>query len=654
MRYWLSLIGASLALLSIFTTAGHANTYPYHIELSAKKSITSSSKFSRNIARLSTVIPITQSDDSIGFLSVIGMRDTKHNLEGNFGFGYRKIFSQRFIMGGYAFYDLRNTKYKHNLQQITAGIEFLTDYFESRVNVYTPFGKQVINSISIYNITATQFSKRQISEQEIGIPGFDLEIGGTLPKHRKLSGFITYYRFAKNNLDSYIGFRLRSSYAVMPWLHIDGEANFDRTRKFVYYAGITLQWKVGLKQKHQSLLHSKMTQLPVRDIDILSSTQTVNKKIHDFSIPNGVGIIISPQPGDSVSASQDAPIASNIPKLVTLAPFSDIWIDNGNNILRGSAGGMSDTQAHEIYQAMQNGSIPAIPASTPLRIATINKRNISVLQALADNTATLPELIASSNFDNVQVATYLIRQNTPHNVIIANGISKQATDLAFENLIASKKMPLTNAQAQGYIARKISPINGRWIPDLSIRPVATYYNVENTLIVQNAVAMVRFTNQGDGNTYYLLGERRDHTWALPGGGVDGPNHPPHRLHHKQQPDNSYQLAATRELREETGLDVRQYPGAAITHVNTIYFANGRDWRDGVRKPGEIHFFKVDLGSISATDAYNLRSRIMAKDDIIDAQFFAKNRDIIAPNRLLIHGRDVKVFQNNIALIMQDN
>ena len=62
---------------------------------------------SRHISRASLLLPCYSTDSSLLYANVIGMRDSNHALEGNFGFGYRHQVVDS-IYGGFMHYDRRS------------------------------------------------------------------------------------------------------------------------------------------------------------------------------------------------------------------------------------------------------------------------------------------------------------------------------------------------------------------------------------------------------------------------------------------------------------------------------------------------------------------------------------------------------------------
>ena len=91
----------------------------------------------RHLGRLSLLIPFLQSESHLLYGVMIGLHDSKSNKEGNFGLGFRSL-QGGYIVGGYGFYDIRSTRHKNLVHQLTLGAELLSESFEFRGNVYLP------------------------------------------------------------------------------------------------------------------------------------------------------------------------------------------------------------------------------------------------------------------------------------------------------------------------------------------------------------------------------------------------------------------------------------------------------------------------------------------------------------------------------------
>ncbi len=279
-------------LLSVFTlpivlAASHESinilAYKPKVELTGKLGYSPKKSAKRNIARLGFVLPIFQKMDRyITFLSVIGMKDSAKHLEGNFGGGYRAFINPRWILGGYGFYDARKTENDNLIHQVTIGMEALSKDLECRINIYIPFGNDHdLGTRNIYEINYSQqrhittFKNSRQNLTEIGLSGFDIEAGGSLPKYSKYEGFLAVYYFNAKSIQSVLGVRIRANFILTHWFSIEAESNIDKKIGHTSYLGMKLSWDFSShKSKNfQTPINRKMTQLPVRDIDAITAVR---------------------------------------------------------------------------------------------------------------------------------------------------------------------------------------------------------------------------------------------------------------------------------------------------------------------------------------------------------------------------------------------
>jgi len=225
----------------------------------------------RDVGRVGLVVPVWQKNKQLLYFTGIGLLDSQSSREGNFGVGYRQQVRES-IYGGYGYYDIRKSPLGNIHQQITLGVEYLKHSIELRANGYLPISQaKTLSSDSKIEVgSRTIYRYITNRKQEIPLGGFDVEIGGTLPKLNRLSAYGAYYHFGKKQVKSIDGFRLRGEIKVSDHIFIKSEYSHDNLRKSSYFFGIGLKASLGHKNKKLSILDKKMTQLPVRDIDIVT------------------------------------------------------------------------------------------------------------------------------------------------------------------------------------------------------------------------------------------------------------------------------------------------------------------------------------------------------------------------------------------------
>jgi len=272
-----------IILVCLITTISHAKSSQIHSEAQQiyypiRTELTFKGGNQRSLTRLGVLAPLYSNPGNLVFFNGFGLMDFRNHQEGNFGLGYRKMFSD-IILGGYGFYDIRRTQLGSTFSQITFGAELLKERVELRGNIYLPLtGKQLVaTSTTTSRVGLTTLS---ISSQlfEYALTGFDVETGVGLTPKNELQGFVSYYHFygAGKSMD---GVRTRTQYHITPHITLEGEVSYDNLRKTNYLFGIRFNYTFGCKtSKPLSILEQKMTQMVERDIDLIIVKNQVFQK----------------------------------------------------------------------------------------------------------------------------------------------------------------------------------------------------------------------------------------------------------------------------------------------------------------------------------------------------------------------------------------
>ncbi len=272
----------------------------------------------RHIGRYGVFMPIYGQSSNLLFTNMFFMHDSKSSLEGNFGLGFRKKITRNSILGVYGFWDIRKIKnVSQKIHQMTLGLEYMTRKFEARINGYIPQNKRFLaESLNIVNFSRTFSTTANATTQatdfgfkyEVPLPGFDVEVGGNL--HKRFESFVGYYHFVgRKGAKSINGIKLRNILSVFYWLDIEGELNYDNNRKWSNYIGLKASFSFE-KKKNRAIKNSidyKMTQMTVRDLDIISNATTQLEK--DEEVIQGFSpLLLSP---DDVKALGSAKISGD-------------------------------------------------------------------------------------------------------------------------------------------------------------------------------------------------------------------------------------------------------------------------------------------------------------------------------------------------------
>ena len=206
---------------------------------------------SRHISRASLLLPCYSTDSSLLYANVIGMRDSNHALEGNFGFGYRHQVVDS-IYGSFMHYDRRSHVNGGLYEQLTFGLEYFTNLLEVRANYYHAFNKvKSYQSKQPLNDGTSRY--KLVKMQEFALSGLDGEVGVTLDRFSLYGG---YYYYAKDNHTIH-GPRFRTKVNLNDYGYLTGEVSYDNKRKLEYSIGIGVKVKFG-KNQTLTTLQQKM------------------------------------------------------------------------------------------------------------------------------------------------------------------------------------------------------------------------------------------------------------------------------------------------------------------------------------------------------------------------------------------------------------
>ncbi len=159
MNFYKKTILYTIILFLSFIKVSAASKYKYFPRIDVNYKIGNE----RNLQRTELFVPIYQNKQSLLFADIRGWSDNNDTSEGNIGLGFRTMVDKKFILGGYGFYDLRNTKNNNKFHQATFGLEFLTKKYDFRANYYyTGQKRQKISDINSIILLSTSNSTQSI------------------------------------------------------------------------------------------------------------------------------------------------------------------------------------------------------------------------------------------------------------------------------------------------------------------------------------------------------------------------------------------------------------------------------------------------------------------------------------------------------------
>ncbi len=243
----------------------------------------------RSLGQVDLFMPISQNDSSLLFLDLRFWRDTKQNTEGNYGLAYRKLVSSLgWIFGGYGFFDNRLTKNNNSFQQITLGVEALSEIWDFRTNVYAPLSKaQAIPG----RLPSPQDSPKGLGNtryipafEEVALKGIDVEVGCLIPYTENVRLYAGEYYFQGHKTSHIKGVRARLEWRVNTYFYVETDYQYDNTRRSIPSIWLTLRIPFGEKSYEKlNSLEKRMSDVIIRDIDIVTTSRMIE-------VPNPTGI----------------------------------------------------------------------------------------------------------------------------------------------------------------------------------------------------------------------------------------------------------------------------------------------------------------------------------------------------------------------------
>jgi len=268
----------------------------------------------RSLGRVSLMYPLWQNTDKMIFSDIRIVFDDNDSFETNFGGGYRRIIrnlsddSKGWIWGLYGFFDRRKTPHDNYFNQGTFGAEILSNNFEVRFNYYLP-GRDSHVAARRNSFTGTGLSGTVVVDnfgvleaREYALPGFDVEAGYgfDIGEKGKLWLYAGYFNFDRNQTPKISGPRGRIRYEIKDAfgladtiLALGFEIRKDEIRGtdnlFTIGFSIPLGSPPARAKGYHRSIDSRMMRPVVRDVDVKSFSQDINKTVGSEGGPHNAG-----------------------------------------------------------------------------------------------------------------------------------------------------------------------------------------------------------------------------------------------------------------------------------------------------------------------------------------------------------------------------
>lgn len=389
-----------------------------HIDLEAKPGT------KRSLGEVDLFIPVAQSADTLLFANLRLRMDDNDSSEGNYGLGVRHMLESGWNIGGYGYFDRRRTEFDNHFNQVTLGIEALSQDWDLRANYYAPVGRRShnVDSLNTAEVSGTTVLFRGGEERSLG--GFDAEIGWRVPlfdasADRQFRIFGGGYRFTEDNVPTVQGPRARAelTFDSVPYLwegsrfSIGAEWQHDDPRGSQGFLTARLRIPLQVYGKPASTLTSmerRMADPVVRDIDVVSQAG-------QFSAPETATQLAG---GGSVTVINSASTSgANLAAAVTAAGNNSTVLLSGTFQTTGSvslATGQTLTGAVTVRSA--SGRLATVNTG-----AAVNGSNLtSTVQVNAGGTVS--NLTVNNAFSGGTGGSAILVADGSTNVVIENNV----------------------------------------------------------------------------------------------------------------------------------------------------------------------------------------------------------------------------------------
>lgn len=276
----LALVAGGSATVSAFAQSASEPKWGPHIDLEAKPGT------KRSLGEADLFIPVAQSADSLLFANLRLRMDDNDSNEGNYGLGIRHMLESGWNLGAYAYFDRRRTEYDNHFNQVTLGVEALSQDWDLRANYYAPVGRRShnVDSLNTAEVSGTTVLFR--GGEERSMAGFDAEIGWRVPlfdasADRQFRIFGGAYHFSDSGVADITGPRARAEFTFdsVPYLwegsrlSLGAEWQHDDPRGSQGFLTARLRIPLQVYGKPASTLtpmERRMADPIVRDIDVVS------------------------------------------------------------------------------------------------------------------------------------------------------------------------------------------------------------------------------------------------------------------------------------------------------------------------------------------------------------------------------------------------
>ncbi len=287
----------------------------------------------RSLAKGDMFIPFYQNHELLLFGNIRAVFDDHDNSEGNFGVGVRRLLDN-WIVGGYGYFDVKETENDNTFTQGTVGFELLSEVWDFRVNGYFPEGgTKDVDDLNEIEINGNQIGARLGEERALS--GADIEVGYKLPVLEDTRLFLGGFYYDESDFEEVSGPKARlevrlhdlsfmQSLSKGSRLTFGVEYTDDDVRGSQTFGLLQLRIPFGKTSSKSPILPAlerRMVEAVVRDDDVI-----VTQKQSDELLP-----VINPATGAVITTVNTIDAnTTNVPAAVTAAGQNSLIVADGS------------------------------------------------------------------------------------------------------------------------------------------------------------------------------------------------------------------------------------------------------------------------------------------------------------------------------------
>ena len=347
----------------------------------------------RTLYYVDGLIPFFRKKNSLFFANpraVFGSNDTE---EVNIGMGYRHLlYNDRMFLGINGYFDTQRSENNFRHDQLGFGLEaIITEWFDLRSNFYFPVsGTRTLPDSVSYRFAQRSFLSHTINNFEEPLRGLDYEGGVLIPGISDIietRAYLGGYHYDSEIGDDIDGIKGRVEIRPFPLLAVNVEIRDDNAFETDVlvggYISIPLSfkgWKDYWKKRGKRKPRERMTDMVMRDIDVVSNKSTRDlgeSKMYDM-------VYVDNSNTGFEDGSLDHPYNTLTKGTDALSSGKWLYVFKGNG---NYAGGQTIDdnnitiwgEGHEAYPGCGGGSYPVIDGNIAGHVIIVSVDDVQIM-----------------------------------------------------------------------------------------------------------------------------------------------------------------------------------------------------------------------------------------------------------------------------------